>query len=72
MRTDLLWLMNAIERLLDGDEIYRDLLTGALPGYKVYYVDDAEDRKKELVDAYIQWARGDPDEVEAEATEDNQ
>lgn len=72
MRADLLWLMNAIERLLDGDEIYRDLLTGALPGYKVYYADDAEGRKKELVDAYIQWARGDPDEVEAEATEDNQ
>ena len=72
MRADLLWLMNAVERLLDGDEIYRDLLRGALPGYKVYYADDAEGRKKELVDAYIQWARGDPDEVEAEATEDNQ
>ena len=72
MRADLLWLMNAVERLLDGDEIYRDLLTGALPGYKVYYDDDTDERKKELVDAYIQWARGDSDEVEAEATEDNQ
>lgn len=72
MRSDLLWLMNIVERLLEGDESCRGMLIGALPGYKVYYADDAEERKKELVDAYIEWARGDSDEVEAEAAEDNQ